>query len=92
MSHSARRETIGHIKHLIHACTGIALISLGLLREKANGIELPAWRRLVVVGGGLFFLYAASVPYLPENKRRRAELSTLLDEAEAEEREQIKLN
>ena len=89
MRSSSTKENAAHIKRIVYACIGIALIVFGLLTKAIDGLEFPLWRRLLVIGGGLFFLYVASTYYLPKNQRKRAELETLL--TEAEEREEWKL-
>ena len=91
MRSSSTKEKAGHFKRVVYACIGIALIVLGLLTKAIDGLEFPLWRRLWVIGGGLFFLYVASTYYLPKSRRKRAELETLLIEAEAEEGERTKL-
>jgi hypothetical protein len=81
-----RKDVIGHSKRVASACIGIALVGLGIFRQNMNGHPIPMWRRVLVVAGGFFFLYIASMYYLPKNRRRRAELDALLGEAEGAER------
>ena len=83
---------LGHIKRFTYACIGIAFIGLGIFRRSMDGSPIPQWRRLLVIAGGLFFLYVATMYYFPKYSRRRAELDALLDEAEKEERRRDKQN
>jgi len=76
-----------HIKRLAYACVAIGLIALALFRRSIGGFPIPMWRRVLVLAGGLFFLYVATMYYFPKYRKRRAELDALLDEAEKEERE-----
>lgn len=82
MASSSRKDVTGHIKRLTYGCIGLVLIGLAVFRQSINGLPTSVWRRLLGVAGGLFFLYGASMYYFPKNRRRRAELDTLLDEAE----------
>jgi hypothetical protein len=72
------------LKRLFWICAGLALIVLGVLRQNINGEALALWRRLLVIAGGLFFLYCDSMYYFPKYRRRRGELDRVLDETERE--------
>jgi hypothetical protein len=90
MGSSSLNSITGHFKRVVYACVGIGLIFLAVLRQTVNEHPIPSWKRLLVIAGGFFFLYIASMYYFPKNRHRRAELDALLDEAEAEERRQHK--
>jgi hypothetical protein len=90
MGSSSSKDGVGHIKRVAYACVGVGFICLGVFRQTIDGNPTPAWKRVLGIVSGLFFLYIASTYYFPKNRRRRAELDALLDEAEAAERRQMK--
>ena len=61
---------------------GLALVALGVIGIPLHPVS--AWRRAIVVAGGLFFVYTNSMYYLPSNVKRREALSKELDELEKE--------
>lgn len=85
MIDTSSREILGHVKRVTYACVGIGLIGLGVLRRTNHDDQLPVWRCLLVVAGGLFFLYIALMYYFPEAERSRARLNAVFGEAEAAE-------
>jgi sulfite exporter TauE/SafE len=89
---SSAKEIFGHVKRSAYACLGIALSVLGISREMNDSDAVSASSHLMVIAGGLFFVYSGLSYYLPKNRRRRAELDALLTEAENAEREQAELH
>jgi hypothetical protein len=85
MSYSSSK-TLAHIKRVVYAFVGIGFLGLGIFGKTIDGTLMPATRRILLIAGGLFFLYIASMYYFPKNRRRRAELNALLDKAEERER------
>ena len=79
VKHPSTKQRAGHTKRIVYGCIGVGLIALGLLRRAAGDAEFPVWGRLLILGGGLFFLYVASMYYLPKNRHKRAALEELLN-------------
>lgn len=43
---------------------GLVIVALALLGEDFAGHPLPAWKRAVGTGGGMFFVYLGLLPWL----------------------------
>jgi sulfite exporter TauE/SafE len=89
---SSAKDIFGHVKRIAYACFGIGLSALGIFREMNDSDAVSASTHLVVIAGGLFFIYVGLLYYLPKNRRRRAELNSFLTEAENAEVEQEDLD
>lgn len=73
-------------RRVLYVVIGIGFVVFGTVGEDAHRTALPPSRRLVIIAGGLFFVYIGSMYYLPKNRRKRESLRRLLEEAEKEDR------
>ena len=79
---SARREVL---KRWFGLLFGPVMVCLGLFHHPTIlGKPFPLWKTVLVVLSGLFLTYRSAMYYFPSNRRKRDELTRLLDEAEAE--------
>ncbi|HTA67364.1 MAG TPA: hypothetical protein VK776_03775 [Bryobacteraceae bacterium] len=72
------------LTRLFSFCSGLVLITVGLIGCNTTGEQLPLLRRAVVIAGGTFFLYCGLSYYLPKHRKKREELHQQFDELEAE--------
>jgi hypothetical protein len=77
------------VKRIFYTLTGVALLCLlAVKRTMADGAPIGAWRLVVGIAAGFFFIYVGGVMYyLPKNRRERKELDDLIEESKGELRE-----
>jgi uncharacterized membrane protein YuzA (DUF378 family) len=84
MSSRLKTDVRGTFTRLFYILIGLVSAWFGLFVHTVQGHSLPPWRRVLIVLVGVFWVYCGSLYYFPSNRRKRAELNRLLDEAERE--------